>query len=317
MSARKAGRIGLQIQVAPKPNFHPLSGRGRMKAKDYIEERQRLWALRRGIALVPASRSAAQQARPGHTKRLEDNLFQQLSREVQDSFDKADGQELRPGGKMYSLHSSSALCCNVFHYWRSPEKIPVIAEALGLSFKSAESLRFEAKFPVVEHPDRGVFKYDPNIDVVIECSANNPFRRIGIECKFAEAFGGSHKGLSPAYLSLREVWKDIPHCRSLAEMVSPCDNSYRYLHAAQLIKHILGLKHACGKKRFLLLYLWYDVPCAEAADHRQEIERFADRVRADGIAFQSITYQEVIFRLAQDHREDHHAYVDYLVERYM
>ena len=93
------------------------------------------------------------------------------------------------------------------------------------------------------------------------------------------------------------------------------------LDAAQLIKHILGLRTDNEKiskdKKITLLYLWYDVPGTEGYEHRQEIEAFASIVKADGINFRHITYQEVIFNLKENYYDEHKDYIDYLVERYL
>lgn len=119
---------------------------------------------------------------------------------------------------------------------------------------------------------------------------------------------------------LKEVWKGLRKTCELAKTISPDDNEFKYLHAAQLIKHILGLKHRSdrGRKRPHLLYLWYDVPGEEGVRHQCEIERFRKVVDADGVWFRAICYQDVIRRLATKYREEpHQAYVDYLAERYL
>ena len=91
----------------------------------------------------------------------------------------------------------------------------------------------------------------------------------------------------------------------------------QYLHPAQLIKHILGLKQKYGKSSFRLLYLWYDVLGEAGYQHRQEIEEFKKVTGDDNIAFSAISYQEVIANLAQNHRQDHPAYISYMTERYL
>jgi hypothetical protein len=59
------------------------------------------------------------------------------------------------------------------------------------------------------------------------------------------------------------------------------------------------------------------VPCPEGAAHRDEVRQFSELVRTDGVDFQSLTYQELLLRLARDQRGGHTAYVDYLAERYL
>jgi len=96
----------------------------------------------------------------------------------------------------------------------------------------------------------------------------------------------------------------------------PEDGRFAFLHAAQLIKHILGLKKKHALARFRLLYLWYDAFGKAGYTHRREADAFAEIVRSDGVAFHHTTYQEVITRLL-DNREQHPAYVDYLAVRYL
>ena len=84
-----------------------------------------------------------------------------------------------------------------------------------------------------------------------------------------------------------------------------------------MIKHVLGLKKECGIDGFRLLYLWYDGFGEEGAKHRSEIEDLSKTMKADGVKFHSMTYQELITQLACDYRKEHGAYINYLTERYL
>jgi hypothetical protein len=123
--------------------------------------------------------------------------------------------------------------------------------------------------------------------------------------------------LKPEYLKLERIWDDIPAIHELAKTISPDDSEFVYLHAAQLIKHILGLKAKVGKTRFRLLYLWYDVLGQEGAAHWKEIENFTKVARADDINFHALSYQKLIFRLASEFRQGHEEYISYLTGRYL
>ncbi|MGB2727135.1 MAG: hypothetical protein WBD09_01490, partial [Halobacteriota archaeon] len=116
--------------------------------------------------------------------------------------------------------------------------------------------------------------------------------------------------------SLESIWNDIPHIYQLAQRISPNDNDFNYLHPAQLIKHILGLKRKYGKNGFRLLYLWYDTLGEEGLRHKEEIERFTEISKDDGVKFQSISYQELILRLRKDCLDEHSEYINYLSNRY-
>jgi hypothetical protein len=69
---------------------------------------------------------------------------------------------------------------------------------------------------------------------------------------------------------------------------------------------------------FVLVYLWFDVPAAEAAmRHRREIESFGEVLKRDGVAFVSRTYQEAFEVLRGGNGEPKSPYVSYLLERYL
>lgn len=287
-----------------------------MRAYDHILTKQVEWARNQGIDLIG---SQGERGRPAYTTTLDANLFQPLLPDIRSAFEDGDGKELGDGrvpGKMQAVHSSSALGVNVFQYWHSIADPATIAAACGLCKAGSTapiSIEFERKWPV--HPS---FPLAPNIDVVIR-TQNSAIRALAIECKFSEAYGShGHSGLKPRYLSeCDDLWRDIPSLREFAETISPDDTSFEHLHPAQLVKHALGLKRAYGRTGFRLLYLWYDAPRPEGYRHREECERFGAIAKRDGIHFHSMSYQELIARLARDARDKHAAYVGYLTERYL
>jgi hypothetical protein len=222
--------------------------------------------------------------------------------EVKSDFKRADGGELTGNPcKMQAVHSSSALSVNIFQYWKRIKRISLIAAACGFCSKnntSPQDIIFEVKFPISEK-----FQHSPNIDVVIKNSPESRFKVFAIECKFSEAYySRTHSGISPKYIELSKVWDDIPNLLKLAKEISPDDNKYFYLHPAQLVKHILGLKETFGKDKFRLLYLWYDTIGPESANHHKEINEFTKITKEDGIHFHSMSYQDLIIRLAKNYR---------------
>lgn len=78
---------------------------------------------------------------------------------------------------------------------------------------------------------------------------------------------------------------------------------------------MLGLKRAHGKTGFRLPYLWYDVLGKIGATHRAEVETFAAIAKNDNVVFHSMTYQELIVKMAQKLPKEHDSYVQYLVNR--
>jgi hypothetical protein len=287
-----------------------------MRGYEYILAKQIAWADRRGIALIG---SKGDRGRRAYTPSLDENLFVPLVESVRQSFEDGDGNELGTSGapgKMQAVHSSSALGVNVFQYWKAASDSAAIAAACRLVRPRSTApidLEFETKFPI--HDD---FAFSPNIDIVIRNRDEERIRALAVECKFSEAYGQrAHGGLKVAYLERDEIWAGLPALRGLGAAISPDDREFEVLHAAQLIKHILGLNRAFGPRRFRLLYLWYDVLGPEGAMHRAEVESFAAVARADGVLFHSLTYQELICNMASTLGPEHSIYVDYLMQRYV
>lgn len=227
----------------------------------------------------------------GRVSRLEDNLFAPLHAETRAEFEAGDGDEFgtaEKAGKMYSLYSSSALVCNVFDHWRKRPMLPLL-RACGVGSRPA------------------------NLDVLIADSGGNSFP-VAIKSKFTEPFqSGERDCLKPSYLRKPGVWDELPNCRGLAESLTTKER-FKCLKSAQLLKHTLALTRQFGKKRFVLFYLWYDVPGSEAAkQHRDEVKDFEVTVSGD-ILFRSDSYQSVFERLSRLATDT--PYEEYLRSRY-
>jgi len=293
------------------------SGAAHLGTKETILTKQTAWAKSRGIELVG---SKGEQGARVYTPTLEDNLFLPMSSSTLEQFMQGDGSELGTSdtpGKMQALHSSSALGVNVFEYWKQNGDTPMIAVACGLvrsDSKAPKEIVFEEKYPISEERS-----FSPNIDVAIHNGDGSAVKCLAIECKFTEAYSSyGHSGLKDFYLEkCSELWSDIPELKTLAETITPDDNRFKYLHAAQLIKHILGLKRQFDKRDFRLLYLWYDALGEPGASHRREIDEFSRIAKDDGIWFRSITYQELIVRMKNTLSSEHDVYVQYLASRYI
>lgn len=289
-----------------------------MNNYDYIISKQVQWALNQGFQLIG---SEVNRGALAYTQELNKNLFEPMLDSVKESFQKGNGGEIEGSSvkpaKMQAVHSSSALVVNVFQYWEKIHQVPVIASACRFCSKengTSEKILFEEKFPT------GIRnRIPPNIDVVIHNSKKSKFRYYAIECKFSETYNHEgHGGLAEAYLQDPSIWSDVPHLYDLAKTISPDDHLFVYLHAAQLIKHILGLKYACKcKKDFKLLYLWYDALGKDGAVHKEEIDRFSQIANSDSIPFTSLTYQDLIVSLAKECRQEHSEYIKYLTQRYI
>jgi hypothetical protein len=283
---------------------------------EYIITKQIQWARNNDIPLIG---SKGKRGRPAYTLDLDQNLFEPLLEVNKTRFQDGHGQEFlgsqESPAKMQALHSSSALGVNLFQYWQKRGLINEIASACGFCNRRSnysESIVFEDKFGI-----KTEFVIPPHIDVVFHNNPSSPYKLFAVECKFSESYGGrAHGGLKSKYLGDKNLWTDLSALEKLAHEINPDDNRYAYLHAAQLIKHILGLKASVGKKKFRLLYLWYDVLGKEGADHREEVEDFTKIAKSDGVRFRAMTYQELINILDRYYRADHPEYIKYLTERY-
>ena len=292
-----------------------------MNGKKYIQSKQKNWAKRQGFQLVGGTKP--NRGEKNYVQDLSLNIFNnKLSEETQNCFNEGDGGETKDTVtrlvKMKALHSSSALPVNVFQYWQEKDVSPILYACRLADNKGFDSchlpnaVRFEQKFEISD--DKKTFPRKPNLDVVIE-RKNSVY---AIESKFTEPYNNKPKGLNERYLLEQSFWKGLTHMKELAKEISPNNNNkYNYLDAAQLIKHILGLKNQKGKSGFKLLYLWYDVLGEDGFEHRKEIEAFAKMAKKDKIHFRHITYQEVIINLSNNFYVGNEDYIDYLRDRYL
>ena len=319
-----------------------------MTAKDYIELKQKQWAIRRkkDIALTNENR---------YTKVYNDNLFEKtLYGKIKEQFETADGNELN--GKMAALYSSSALGVNVFQYFyklleqENKEEANKILYALGVSRDKdieIKSISFEQKL----HIDN---ISTPNIDIIITTTNNKVF---AIESKFREPYYYTPSNyIQKKYYDNNDIWNKLEQTKeyideldegfieiekdiieretSIEEKeigVKKIFPSFKRLNAAQLIKHLLGLfndnksikeykNNTEYKNNIRLIYLYYDVPGNMGEEHRKEIKEFSDFIKKDNIKFTAMSYQELIYNLNNllDRRnKEHEKYLDYINSRYL
>lgn len=287
-----------------------------MNASNQIIAKQIEWAKNKGLQLLG---SAGDRGRRVYTTSIADNLFKQLNKKTKEELESGDGGELNSKAgkpaKIQALHSSSALGINLFDFWREKSDLSLLFCACELSRKGNKlsgEIKFEQKFPI---DDR--FQYPPNLDVVFIPSQPHKFKAFAIECKFTEAYSSRrHGGLDRKYFENDTVWEKLSATKRIAQEISPDDGRFKYLHASQLIKHILGLNREYGHSRYRLLYLWYDAFGEPGFSHRKEVEQFTEVVHSDDVQFHATTYQELIIRLAEC-REEHSEYVTYITDRYL
>jgi hypothetical protein len=264
-----------------------------------IKANQHSWARAHGVPVDGK----------GYTLDLAGNLFKLPSSNTLAEFSMGSGSELRLDGpgKIQALHSSSALACNVFDFWRERD-FSELSSALGTS-TAITHLEFEGQ---CRTPLRGT---PPNLDVVLYLTDGSV---IGVESKFTEPYS-SKSGRAPFassyFANERSYWttSGLPRCQELAGALNASSVTFEYLDVAQLLKHALGLRTKHGHKA-RLWYLWYDVAGQAGQHHGREVEAFTAAVDAE-IGFRAMTYQALIARLA-GRSSDVVAYREYLGTRY-
>jgi hypothetical protein len=266
-----------------------------------LKERHRIWAMNLGIDLD----------RDGYCTTLEQNLFLPLSNAARGEFAGGDGSEFgkaRTRGKILALHSSAALACNFFDYWRERD-LAGLAAAFGLS-ESPYRLAFEQKFPT------GLGGIAPNIDVVLYLPDGAIF---AIESKFTEPYATSKKKcyLKPKYfLDGRHLWAEVglPGCQAVADDIRKEQVQFEFLDVSQMLKHMLGL--ARGTSTWRLCCLWYRIDRDIGEQHANELADFCRRLGPDSCRFDSQTYQDLFARITNSISPEHDSWVSYMRQRY-
>lgn len=278
-----------------------------MTLRQRLEQWQAEWAQRRGVAFCPRNESSPSRA----VIHLNDNFCEPLDAAAENEFLRGSGGELSENGSeghLYSLLSSAALAVNVFQHWRYRPKRGLL-RALGFQGTGPVWLGYEQRFPIVAG-----FGTPPQADVTLAAAGVTRFL-CAMEAKFGEPYAGMPQhGLRPAHAG-HAFFKEWPQLAKLAKQISPEDRVHQHLHAAQLLKHLLGLR--TSGERFTLAYLWFEVRGAAGRRHRDEAHEFTLRARRDGLDVWAMSWQELWAALAEEAPEaEHSAYLRYLADRY-
>lgn len=289
-----------------------------MDALKEIQAKQQEWAKDKRYDLVGGTLLGGEpKGEKNYVKTIDENLYRPLSTQSRKDFEAGNGHETQDEcrlAKMKALHSSSALVVNFFQYWRDQADKSPLLEALALP-KELTVMEFEKRL-IISDKYKNKFRMPAHLDVML----SDGVKYVGIESKMTEPYNPSKKpsSFTDTYF-LKEyessLWKDLSTLRELAQGISTKGKRFKYLDAAQLIKHILGLRNSYGSE-FELMYLWYDVESAEGKKHCEEANEFMEITKRDKVRFRHITYQEVFSRLKSNCGNSHKEYSDYLTERY-
>lgn len=269
---------------------------------DLIKRRQQAWAQRQQRTLD----------KEGYCGCADDNVFQGLSDAARKDLVRGGGGELgteSERGKFQAAHSSSALACNWFDYWRERD-FSVLSTALGTESPFV-TLRLEAHVPT------GMRGADANLDVLLTTADGRLF---AIESKFTEPYtpAPTKFTLKPQYFSNKRLrWTEVglPGCQIVAEQLRTEQHDFNVLDVAQLLKHMLALGRTGS--RWTLCCLWYEVAGPAADAHRADLRTFAAQIGADAAHFTALTYQELFSRMERLTGGEHADYMAYLRDRYI
>lgn len=317
-----AKRPGWMTMLLPLVGPNAVMTEEVLDAEMVIKKRQIAWAVTRGIRLQKGNPRSAEE--PLYTMSLNENLFEPLSPEATLEFEQGDGTPLMAKSgtlpHLWALHNSDAIAVNVFGYWKSRD-CSQVAQYMGIPCDGIAGLSFEQKFRILPKGTK------PNIDVAIKYRPGSEVDWVGIEAKLTETYPAKRRKLfDEKYFVTGGWWDGLPATRRLAESFrgdgNNTERTKRHLDRGQLIKHILGLRSSCRLRqcdpcRVRLVYLWYNVDSPEARRHQQEVEEFSAVLASDGVAFQAMTWQQLIQRIVNGEMEQHPSYAAYLEHRYL
>lgn len=201
-----------------------------------------------------------------------------------------DGNELE--GKFRAAHSSSALAVNTFARFKF--KLAELSLPGGSGFVD---LHFERKCP---HGLAG--RRSPNLDVI----ADGPNGVVAIESKCLEPMSAHVAEFAPAYESeIKDQRRQSAWFREMLRLVKE-PRTYRWLDAAQLVKHAFGLAYTFPNRPVTLLYIFWEPSNPNVypffAEHRAEVTRFAASIIGGGPEFVAMSYPE-LWKLWGSHSE--------------
>ncbi len=225
----------------------------------------------------------------GYVRRLADNLIDGVA-EIQfmDDFAGGAGRELE--GKMRAAYSSSALAVNCFARWRTA---PVGLRLAGHT--NFDRLQFEAKCPTGLQGGM-----PPHLDLLL----TGPNRILAVESKCTEHLTEHTAIFSDAYRKQITDGRRESGWFQEMETLRAQPHKYRFLDAAQLIKHYFGLARTYPDREVTLLYLFWEPANADDylmfAEHRQETAVFLNAVAGSPISFTAQSYPELWAEWSED-----------------
>ena len=226
---------------------------------------------------------------PDYVSDITDNLvpYVELSTFERD-LRQGSGSELDGRGKappkFAAVHSSAALAVNSF----APFKTHI--DDFNLLGKTRfKNFNFEHQCPIWAD---NIKLTPPNLDAL----AATDGEVVAIESKCTEFLRSKKAEFAPRYESVVEKLLDRPWLE-IYGMLKSEPSLFKYLDAAQLVKHCLGLRNTFPKKDITLVYVFWEPENATDLDifniHRSDLKKFADLVGGSAVKFAAISYLEI------------------------
>jgi hypothetical protein len=224
----------------------------------------------------------------GYVADFEQALLEELSpearTEIRRSLEGKGGSELIPRDgappKFYAAHSSACLAANAFG--------PFLGHRTRLLFGPRE---IEGMAQLERECPTGLRGTPPTLDLLVE----GDDVVLAVESKCIEPFGPHPARFSDSYDAL--VGRMGAGWRAEYEALRSDELRFRFLDAAQLVKHYLGLRNTFPQHRVILVYLYWTPTNASALSvcriHREEATSFAGRVSDHRVSLVPMTYSDL------------------------
>ena len=215
----------------------------------------------------------------GYATHWEQNLMEGLPLTAIAS-DLAAGAGRELDRKLRAAHSSAALAINTFGPWRTDPSSLCFGETTGF-----RSMCFEAACQT------GLGGTSPHLDLLADGEVP-----VAVESKCTEWMQTKPAVFSVSYDRLRQTLGDSPWFEEMQQLrVEPC--RYRFLDAAQLVKHAFGLTTRFGGRPVQLLYLYWEPRNTEiwpeCRQHREEADGLASKVKPASVRLIVMSYHEL------------------------
>jgi|TARA_R110000868_G_C10970252_1_gene769694 hypothetical protein len=212
---------------------------------------------------------------------------------VHQALDRAGGNEIA-SGKFDSPESSAALAVNGFGWF-------IERPALLPPFPGLDDVEWPPVSVEIERQMR--FPWNGGRHPWLDAAVVTDSCLIGLESKRFEPFRDTkHAVLSDAYD--RAVWGEAmdPWC-AMRDGLRSAPSHFRYLDAAQLVKHAFGLVTEARRisRAPVLFYLFAEpsrVSASVRSEHRAEIEAFSVAVSGARVRFAASSWSEWLMRFA-------------------